>query len=140
MVAVALGLVQVQAEIVASYDFNDTAASSDSQANTTAGAFAYGSSVGAFSYSGVGVPGKSAYFYNDSFYSTARSAAISAGDYLTFSLDVDSRYAVSFSTLSFYTQRDATSGAHAPDSYSVFTRTQVSERRCPSYYFIIFRV
>jgi len=121
VVTVALGLVQARAEVIASYGFNDTASSSDLQANTLAGTFSNGPGVNPFTYSGLGTPPKSADLNNSSFYQTTRTGAIAQDDYLTFSVDVDSGYTVSFASLSFYTLRDATGGAGAPDSYSVFT-------------------
>ena len=122
LMVVALGLVQeVAAEVIASYGFNDSAISSDAQPNTSAGIFSNGSGVNPFTYSGLGIPAKSADLNNSGFYQTSRTGAIAQDDYLSFSVGVDSSYAVGFGSLSFYTLRDATGGAGAPDSYSVFT-------------------
>ena len=106
---------------IAKYEFQSVATSSDAETNTTAGIFESGPGIGPFDYSGLGTPAKSIYFYNDLFNQTTRTGAITWDDYLVFSVGVDAGYTVAFSTLSFYTQRDAVSGAHAPDSYSVFT-------------------
>jgi hypothetical protein len=109
--------------IIASYGLNDLATSSDSEANTTAGSFTtIGSSISAFTYSVVRQEGtKSAFFTNAGFNSATAADAITANDFVKFTIDVNSGYNVSFTNLNFYTLRRPTTGSGAPNNFAIRT-------------------
>lgn len=109
------------AEIIAKYEGNLTANSTDSELNTTAGDISVGAGATAFGYSSISQANKSILFDNDGFNQTTRTGAISLDDYITFTVDVNSGYSLNMTNLTFYTLRRPTEGAGAPDSYGVFT-------------------
>jgi hypothetical protein len=114
--------VTVQANLIASYGFNDVATSFDTETNTTANSFTVGAGVTSFGYSATRQEGvKSAYFYNSKFYSANKADAVTASDYVTFTIDVNSGKSVSFTNLSFYSLRNFTTGVGAPDQFAIRT-------------------
>ncbi len=109
------------AEIIAKYECNLTAGSTDSELNTAAGDVSVGAGASAFGYSSVSQANKAILFDNDGFNQTTRTGAIAQDDYLTFTVDVTNGYSLDITNLTFYTLRRPTEGAGAPDSYGIFT-------------------
>lgn len=117
---IALAGLSVKATILADYSFEDTAASADANANTTAAPFSVGPGAGAFSYYSLGQSGKSALFSNDSFNQSTESGAVSASDYLSFTLSSGLGKQIDLASLEFYTCRQISDGAGAPSAFSVY--------------------
>lgn len=109
------------AEIIAKYECNDSAASTDSEPNTTAGNLLVGAGADTYLYSAIAQANKSILFNNDGFNQTSRTGATNYNDYITFTVDVNSGYSLNMTNLTFYTLRRPTEGAGAPDSYGIYT-------------------
>jgi hypothetical protein len=76
-----------------------------------------------FSFSSLGVSAPSLFLNESGFYQNSESGAISAKDYLGFSVTLKEGYQASFSKITFYTlRRDYNAeGIFAPDNFSIYT-------------------
>ena len=103
---------------VAAYSFEDSAVSTVN--NPAASEFATGSGVSAFSYSLVGISGKSAIFSNAGFNQVTAAGAVNFNDYVAFTVDLGGD-PVTLAAIEFHTLRRPVEGSAAPDSFAVRT-------------------
>jgi len=111
----------VQADLIASYGFNDVLSASGAPTEITAGDVSRGPGVSKDpGYSNVSYEGtKSAFFNNAGFNSTEESAAITNNRYLSFSVSVNAESQVSYTNFSMAFLRKSADGAGAPDSFAI---------------------